>query len=58
MFRVKQLFHYNFLPKEELMANPLKLIILNDCLGMYDWSMASKFFLTKGVSVHLFIHWS
>lgn len=35
------------------MANPLKVIYLNDFLGMYDWSMASKFSLNKGVSEHV-----
>uniref|UniRef100_A0A3Q3ICG7 Acyl-coenzyme A oxidase n=1 Tax=Monopterus albus TaxID=43700 RepID=A0A3Q3ICG7_MONAL len=50
--RVKQLFRYNFLTKEELMASPLKSIVLNECLGMYDWAMATKFSLSKGVSVH------
>ena len=32
------------------MANPWKTVILSDCLGMYDWSLSSKFFLNKGVS--------
>lgn len=32
------------------MANPLKMIYLNDILGMYDWSLAAKFSLDKGVS--------
>lgn len=47
--RVKQLFRYNFLTEEEVMANPWKTVILSDCLGMYDWSLASKFFLNKGM---------
>lgn len=37
------------------MANPLKMIYLNDFLGMYDWSMASKFTLNKGVSEHVLL---
>ncbi|KAK2852119.1 hypothetical protein Q5P01_008395 [Channa striata] len=47
--RVKQLFRYNFLTKEEAMANPWKFMVLNDCLGMYDWAMAAKFSLNKGM---------
>uniref|UniRef100_A0A7N6AU62 Acyl-coenzyme A oxidase n=1 Tax=Anabas testudineus TaxID=64144 RepID=A0A7N6AU62_ANATE len=50
--RVKQLFRYNFLSKEEAMANPLKTVILNDCLGMYDWAVTAKYFLHNGVSVN------
>lgn len=50
--RVKKLFCYDFLTDQDILANPLKVLILNDCLGMYDWSMASKFFLDKGVSEH------
>lgn len=48
--RAKQLFKYNFLTEDELMQNPWKLTVLNDCLGMYDWSVGNKFFLSKGVS--------
>lgn len=47
---MKQLFRYNFLTNEEAMANPWKLIVLEDCLGMYDWSCLAKFFLNKAVS--------
>lgn len=47
---MKKLFCYDFLTEEDVVANPLKVLFLNDCLGMYDWSMASKFFLDKGVS--------
>uniref|UniRef100_A0A3Q4BXX7 Acyl-coenzyme A oxidase n=1 Tax=Mola mola TaxID=94237 RepID=A0A3Q4BXX7_MOLML len=47
--RVKQLFCYDFMPKEEIMANPLKTLFFTDCLGMYDWAMANKFFLSTGM---------
>lgn len=47
--RAKQLFRYDFMTNEEAMANPWKTVILNDCLGMYDWSLAAKFFLHKGM---------
>uniref|UniRef100_A0A8C9ZTM2 Acyl-coenzyme A oxidase n=1 Tax=Sander lucioperca TaxID=283035 RepID=A0A8C9ZTM2_SANLU len=49
--RAKQLFRYDFLTKEEVMANPWKTITLSDCLGMYDWALAAKYFLNKGVSM-------
>uniref|UniRef100_A0A3B4TMA9 Acyl-coenzyme A oxidase n=1 Tax=Seriola dumerili TaxID=41447 RepID=A0A3B4TMA9_SERDU len=47
--RVKQLFRYDFITKEEAMANPWKTVVLSDCLGMYDWAMSAKFFLNKGM---------
>lgn len=49
--RMKQLLRYNFVTKEEAMANPWKAICLDDCLGMYDWAMVAKFFLSLGVIV-------
>uniref|UniRef100_A0A8B9LFB8 Acyl-coenzyme A oxidase n=1 Tax=Astyanax mexicanus TaxID=7994 RepID=A0A8B9LFB8_ASTMX len=48
--RCKQLFRYNFLSQDEMMQSPWKVTVLNDCLGMYDWSLGAKFFLNKGVS--------
>ncbi|TSL40971.1 Epididymis-specific alpha-mannosidase [Bagarius yarrelli] len=47
--RCKQLFRYNFLDQDEMMQNPWKVTVLNDCLGMYDWSLGAKFFLNKGM---------
>ncbi|KAF1380359.1 hypothetical protein PFLUV_G00162840 [Perca fluviatilis] len=47
--RAKQLFCYDFLTKEEVMANPWKSITLSDCLGMYDWALGAKYFLNKGL---------
>ncbi|KAJ0055796.1 hypothetical protein NL108_011382, partial [Boleophthalmus pectinirostris] len=47
--RVKQLFRYDLLPEDEFYANPFKYVILNDCLGMYDWGVSAKFFLNKGM---------
>lgn len=47
--RVKQLFQYNFLTNEEVMANPWKSPILSECLSMYDCSMATKSALNTGV---------
>uniref|UniRef100_A0AAR2J129 Acyl-coenzyme A oxidase n=1 Tax=Pygocentrus nattereri TaxID=42514 RepID=A0AAR2J129_PYGNA len=47
--RCKQLFKYNFLTRAEMMQSPWKVTVLNDCLGMYDWSVGAKFFLNKAV---------
>lgn len=47
---MKQLFRYDFLTKDDIMSDPFKTLILTDCLGMYDWALANKFFLSKGVS--------
>ncbi|XP_056298630.1 peroxisomal acyl-coenzyme A oxidase 3 isoform X1 [Pseudoliparis swirei] len=47
--RVKQLFRYDFLPTDEMMENPWKGVVFNDCLGMYDWAMSAKYFLNKAM---------
>ncbi|XP_062371706.1 peroxisomal acyl-coenzyme A oxidase 3 [Sardina pilchardus] len=47
--RCKQLFRYDFLTRDDMMQMPWKTTVLNDCLGMYDWSMGAKFFLNKGM---------
>ncbi|XP_028329837.1 peroxisomal acyl-coenzyme A oxidase 3 [Gouania willdenowi] len=47
--RMKQLFRYNFLTKEEAMANPWKSVGLQDCLGMYDWALVAKHSLNVGM---------
>uniref|UniRef100_A0A6Q2XKN4 Acyl-coenzyme A oxidase n=1 Tax=Esox lucius TaxID=8010 RepID=A0A6Q2XKN4_ESOLU len=47
--RCKQLFRYNFLTHDDVMANPWRMVVLNDCLGMYDVSLSAKYFLNKGM---------
>uniref|UniRef100_A0AAX7SE61 Acyl-coenzyme A oxidase n=1 Tax=Astatotilapia calliptera TaxID=8154 RepID=A0AAX7SE61_ASTCA len=47
--RMKQLLRYNFVTKEEAMANPWKAMYLDDCLGMYDWALVAKLFLSLGM---------
>ncbi|XP_059391698.1 peroxisomal acyl-coenzyme A oxidase 3 [Carassius carassius] len=47
--RCKQLFKYEFLTRDDAMQNPWKMTVLNDCLGMYDWSLGGKYFLNKGM---------
>uniref|UniRef100_A0A8C3AQ70 Acyl-coenzyme A oxidase n=1 Tax=Cyclopterus lumpus TaxID=8103 RepID=A0A8C3AQ70_CYCLU len=49
--RYQRLFRYDFLTRDEVMANPWKTVVLSDCLGMYDWAMSAKYFLNKGVSM-------
>ncbi|XP_025050977.1 peroxisomal acyl-coenzyme A oxidase 3 isoform X2 [Alligator sinensis] len=43
--RCKKLFEYEFVNMEDLIVNPLKLMILLQCLGMYDWSVCLKYLL-------------
>ncbi|XP_072315085.1 peroxisomal acyl-coenzyme A oxidase 3 [Eucyclogobius newberryi] len=47
--RMKQLFCYNMLPDDEFYSNPWKYMVLNDSLGMYDWAVAVKTSLNKGM---------
>ena len=44
-YRCKRLFEYNFLDEREG-KNALKPKILTDCLGMYDWSLSTKYKLS------------
>lgn len=48
--RCKRLFEYDFLTQQEIMENPLKILNLVICIGMYDWSPCLQFFLHCGVS--------
>ncbi|KAF7646834.1 hypothetical protein LDENG_00181690 [Lucifuga dentata] len=47
--RVKQLFRYDFLTKEEMMAKPKMSQVFSDILTMYDSSVGAKYFLSKGM---------
>ncbi|XP_036002093.1 peroxisomal acyl-coenzyme A oxidase 3 [Fundulus heteroclitus] len=47
LLRVRQIYCYNFLTKDEALATPWKTLVLNDCLGMYDLGLAGKLFLGK-----------
>ncbi|NXA25981.1 ACOX3 oxidase, partial [Ibidorhyncha struthersii] len=48
--RCKRLFEYDFLTRQEIIENPLKIFNMVICIGMYDWSLCLQYFLHCGVS--------
>uniref|UniRef100_A0A8C4R0S0 Acyl-coenzyme A oxidase n=1 Tax=Eptatretus burgeri TaxID=7764 RepID=A0A8C4R0S0_EPTBU len=50
--RCRRLFEYNFLTLQELLVSPLKGSALSRCLGMYDFSVLGKYFLSIGMFVN------
>ncbi|XP_035754558.1 peroxisomal acyl-coenzyme A oxidase 3 isoform X4 [Egretta garzetta] len=47
--RCKKLFEYDFLTQQEIIENPLKILNMVICIGMYDWSPCLQYFLHGGV---------
>ncbi|XP_053921487.1 peroxisomal acyl-coenzyme A oxidase 3 isoform X4 [Cuculus canorus] len=47
--RCKRLFEYDFLTQQEILENPLKMLNMVICIGMYDWSPSLQYFLHCGV---------
>lgn len=48
--RCKRVFEYDFLPVGDMLDSLPRVLALIECLGMYDWSLAVKFFLHVLVS--------
>lgn len=48
--RCKRLLEYDIFRMDDLLQSPLKCLALVNCLGMYDWSLATKVFLHTFVS--------
>lgn len=40
--RCKRIFEYDFFRVDELLNNPMRIPVLINSLGMYDWSLAAK----------------
>ncbi|XP_075564938.1 peroxisomal acyl-coenzyme A oxidase 3 isoform X3 [Pelecanus crispus] len=47
--RCKRLFEYDFLTQQEIIENPLKILNMLICIGMYDWSPCLQYFLHCGI---------
>lgn len=43
--RLKRVLEYEFLSMAQMFESPIKALVLINCLGMYDWSLATKMFL-------------
>nr|KAF6430629.1 acyl-CoA oxidase 3, pristanoyl [Rousettus aegyptiacus] len=47
--RLKRVLEYEFLSMAQMLESPIKALVLLNCLGMYDWSLATKMFLHLAV---------
>lgn len=49
--RCRRVFEYGFFKVEDLLKNPIRILVVICCLGMYDWSLPNKCALHMLVSV-------
>ncbi|KAM9329947.1 peroxisomal acyl-coenzyme A oxidase 3 [Gastrophryne carolinensis] len=47
--RCKRIIEYDFLPLNAIVEKPMKILVLINSLGAYDWSLSAKYFLNTQI---------